>query len=277
MHIPVRSLFAVSAAVALGTALLSPASAAERGEVVTHHPTMLYTVSGSQFTLTSANGNTGVLTVSNPDEVLQFTDRPDHWADRIPPDAMLSVLGLTGRPLDVEGQAPNAVLALTGRRTLPLEITHGSMSRDGSLRLRVARLGPKLPSASGTGSLFVDSVTPLHVTLTRWGGQVWGGLDIYWEGSHWSIVPFMDGVEESKVKYYLRDFFAISDPSFPVAQAFWQGSDTYEVEFMLVDGDLTKLRVTPSGQQGGFVIDANAPGGPACDPACSLETTSGYS
>jgi hypothetical protein len=268
---------AASAAVALGVALLSPASAADKAETTKHHPTMLYTVSGSQFTLTSANGNTGVLTVSNPDEVLQFTDRPDHWADRIPPDAMLSVLGLTGRPLDVKGQAPNAVLALTGRRTFPLEITHGSMGKDGSLRLRVARLGPKLPSASGTGSLFVDSVTPLHVTLTRWGGQEWGGLDIYWEGSHWSIVPFMDGVEESKVKFYRRDFFAISDPSFPVAQAFWQGSDTYEVEFMLIDGDLTKLRVTPSGQQGGFVIDANAPGGPACDPACTLETTVGYS
>lgn len=277
MHIPMRSLVAAAAGAVLGAALLSPASAANNGETVTHHPTMLYAVSGSQFTLTSANGNTGVLIVSNPDEVLQFTDRPDHWADRIPPDAMLSVLGLTGRPLDVKGQAPNAVLALTGRRTLPLEITHGSMGKDGSLRLRVARLGPKLPSAAGAGSLFVDSVTPLRVTLTRWGGQEWGALDIYWEGSHWSIVPFMEGVEEGKVKFYLRDFFAISDRTFPVAQALWQGSDTYEVEFMLVDDDLTKLRVTPSGQRGGFLIDANAPGGPACDPTCTLETTVGYS
>jgi hypothetical protein len=269
----VHGLLACGVAVTAGVGTLPAAHAEE----VKHHPSMLYTVSGTQFSLTSTDGQTGVLTVSDPDEVLQFTDRPDHWSDRIPASAMLQVLGLTGRPLDVRGQAPNAVLALEGRRTLPLEITHGSMAKDGTLRLRVARLGPTLPTATGSGSLFVDSVTPLRVTLTRWGGQEWGSLDVYWEGSHWSIVPFMEGVEEEKAKFYRKDFFAISDPSFPVAQAFWQGSDTYEVEFMLVDGDLTKLRVVPSGQRGGFLIDANAPGGPACDPSCTLETTAGWS
>ena len=252
MRVPIRSLLAAAVALGLGSVVLSPASAGE-SDTATHHPTMLYAVSGSQFSLTSADGQIGVLTVAEPDEVLQFTDRPDHWSDRIPASAMLQVLGLTGRPLDVRGEAPNAVLALTGRRTLPLEITHGSLAKDGTLRLRVARLGPKLPTAAGTGSLFVDSVTPVQVSLVGRDGAQWGSLQVYWEGSHWSIVPFMEGVEEAKAKFYRQDFFAASDPTFPIAQAFW--NDDFSTYFSLENGDLTRLHI--SSALGEVVIDAN--------------------
>ena len=269
MHLSVRSLVAAAAALGLGFVALSPVSAAE-GDQVTHHPTMLYAVSGSQFSLTSTDGQTGVLTVVKPDEVLQFTDRPDHWSDRIPASAMLQVLGLTGRPLDVRGMAPNAVLALTGRRTLPLEITHGSIAKDGTLRLRVARLGPTLPTASGTGSLFVDSVAPVQVSLVGRNGVQWGSLDVYWEGSHWSVVPYFDGTEEAKARFYRKDFFAASDPTFPIAQVFW--NDDFSTYFSLENGDLTRLHI--AGAVNEVVIDANAPGGPACSASpCQVVTS----
>lgn len=264
-----RSLIATAVALVLGSVVLVPTSAAD-GDAVTHHPTMLYAVSGSQFSLTSSDGQTGVLTVSDPDEVLQFTDRPDHWSDRIPASAMVQVLGLTGRPLDVRGEAPNAVLALTGRRTLPLEITHGSMAKDGSLRLRVARLGPALPTAAGTGSLFVDSVAPVQVSLVGRNGVQWGSLDVYWEGSHWSVVPYFDGTEEAKARFYRKDFFAASDPTFPIAQAFW--NDDFSTSFSLENGDLTRLHI--AGAVSEVVIDANAPGGPACSASpCQVMTS----
>lgn len=265
MRPPRRSLLVVAVAIVLGGASLVPAHADE----VKHHPTMLYAVSGSEFSLSSADGQTGLLTVSDPDEVLQFTDRPDHWSDRIPASSMLQVLGLTGRPLDVQGMAPNAVLALTGRRTLPLEITHGSLAKDGSLRLRVARLGPKLPTVAGTGSLFVDSVAPVQVSLVGRNGVQWGSLDVYWEGSHWSVVPYFDGTEEAKARFYRKDFFAASDPTFPIAQAFW--NDDFSTYFSLENGDLTRLHI--AGALGEVVIDANAPGGPACSASpCQVLT-----
>ena len=261
-----RSVLAGVVALFLGAAALTPAHAEE----VKHHPTMLYAVSGSQFSLTSSDGQTGVLTVVEPDEVLQFTDRPEHWSDRIPASAMLQVLGLTGRPLDVRGEAPNAVLALTGRRTLPLEITHGSVAKDGSLRLRVARLGPALPTAAGTGSLFVDSVAPVQVSLVGQNGVQWGSLDVYWEGSHWSVVPYFDGTEEAKARFYRKDFFAASDPTFPIARAFW--NDDFSTYFSLENGDLTRLHI--AGAVNEVVIDANAPGGPACSAApCQVVTS----
>ena len=263
------SRFILGTAASLAALMLSTLAPAH-AEEVKHHPTMLYAVSGSQFALTSGDGQTGLLTVSDPDEVLQFTDRPDHWSDRIPASAMLQVLGLTGRPLDVRGEAPNAVLALTGRRTLPLEITHGSVSMDGSLRLRVARLGPALPTAAGTGSLFVDSVAPVQVSLVGRNGVQWGSLDVYWEGSHWSVVPYFDGTEEAKARFYRKDFFAASDPTFPIAQAFW--NDDFSTYFSLENGDLTRLHI--AGAVNEVVIDANAPGGPACSAApCQVVTS----
>lgn len=266
MHSARRVLVASIVALVMGGAVLAPAHAEE----VKHHPTMLYAVSGSQFSLTSTDGRTGLLTVSDPDEVLQFTDRPDHWSDRIPASSMLQVLGLTGRPLDVAGMAPNAVLALTGRRTLPLEITHGSVAKDGTLRLRVARLGPTLPTVAGSGSLFVDSVAPVQVSLVGRNGVQWGSLDVYWEGSHWSVIPYFDGTEEAKAKFYRKDFFAISDPSFPVAQVFW--SDDFSTYFSLENGDLTTLDI--AGALNDVVIDANAPGGPACSASpCQVVTS----
>lgn len=271
MRLIVRLLVSSAVALGLGSAVAVPVSAAE-GDQAKHHPTMLYAVSGDQFSLTSTDGKTGLLTVSGPDEVLQFTDRPDHWSDRIPASAMLQVLGLTGRPLDVNGMAPNAVLALMGRRTLPLEITHGSVGKDGTLRFRVARLGPALPTTAGTGSLFVDSVAPVQVSLVGRDGSEWGSLQVYWEGSHWSVVPFMGGVEEAKAKFYLKDFFAASDPSVPVAQMFW--GDDYAIYFSLEGDDLARLHI--SGGQSEAVIDANAPGGPACSSSpCTVQTPLG--
>lgn len=268
----VRSLMGSAVVAAVVAALLSPAAAAAVAQPP-HHPSMLYAVSGSQFTLTSADGRTGLLTVSDPDEVLQFTDRPDHWSDRIPASAMLSVLGLTGRPLDVKGEAPNAVLALTGRRTLPLEITHGSVGKDGTLRLRVARLGPALPSASGTGSLFVDSVAPVHVTLVGSDGVQWGALDVYWEGSHWSVIPYFDGTEMAKSKFYLDTFLNPADHTDRSwGESFWWDDDRFTVGFMIVDGDLSRLRIT-NYMDSHLVIDANAPGGPSCDGDCVIRTS----
>ena len=267
-----RSLVATAAALVLGSVVHAPASAAD-GDAVKHHPTMLYAVSGSQFALTSADGQTGVLTVSDPDEVLQFTDRPDHWSDRIPASAMLQVLGLTGRPLDVRGMAPNAVLALTGRRTLPLEITHGSIAKDGTLRLRVARLGPTLPTASGTGSLFVDSVSPIQVSLVGSDGVQWGSLDVYWEGSHWSVIPYFDGTEMSKIKLYYKNFLNPADRNDPTFGPDLFTDDAFAIGLLIVDGDLSRLRVT-NYMNSQVIIDANAPGGPACSASpCTVQTS----
>ena len=264
-----RSVLAGVVALFLGAAALTPAHAEE----VKHHPTMLYAVSGSQFSLTSSDGQTGVLTVVEPDEVLQFTDRPEHWSDRIPASAMLQVLGLTGRPLDVAGMAPNAVLALTDRRTLPLEITHGSIAKDGTLRLRVARLGPKLPTAAGTGSLFVDSVAPVQVDFVGSDGVQWGSMDVYWEGSHWSVIPYFDDTEMAKVKLYYKDFLNPIDKNDPTfgRDLFWD--DAFAIGLLIDDGDLSKLRVT-NYRDSQVVIDATAPGGPACSASpCSVSTS----
>lgn len=272
MRMPVWTCITAAVALGLGFVMAAPASAAE-GDQAKHHPTMLYAVSGSQFSLTSADGQTGVLTVSDPDEVLQFTDRPDHWSDRIPAPAMLQVLGLTGRPLDVRGEAPNAVLALTGRRTLPLEITHGSMSKDGTMRLRVARLGPNLPTAAGTGSLFVDSVTPVQVSLIGSDGVQWGSLDVYWEGSHWSVIPYFDGTQMAKSKFYMDTFLNPADKTDRSwSESFWWDDDRFTIGFMIVDGDLSRLRVT-NFMDSEVIIDANAPGGPACNRDCVVQTS----
>jgi hypothetical protein len=266
-----RTLLAATLLMGAAVSLGPVATAQEAAPTATHTPTMLYAVSGTNFALTSKDGRTGTLTVTRPGKVLQFTDRPDHWSDRIPAGAMLTNLGLTGRPLDVRGEAPNAVLALTGQRTLPLEITHGSVAKDGTLTLRVARLGPALPSAAGTGSLFVDSAAPLRVSLVGSDGVEWGALEVYWEGSHWTVVPYYDGTRMASERYYRKDFFASWDPTMPWGKTFFSDDDRFTIGMELVDGDLTQLRFT-NYFRGDFVINANAPDGPACEPACVLAT-----